>query len=205
MTDEAQKAETWRDERFVFDANNFDTDLTLEAMLELMKLEAQAHEKGGLWGVVIDPYNYIAMPDNKIYSGRGILETFFISTMLSQLKAFALEYQCHVWIVAHPTKNTAWVDGKKPSLYDIAGSAHWFNKCDMGLILKRATVELDGELVPTCILEVEVAKARNREAGQLGTVSFEYDFDPRSYREVSDYDLEEEEEEPMGKTRKRRS
>jgi twinkle protein len=37
-------------------------------------------------------------------------------------------------IVAHPTKL---IDGVEPSLYDIAGSAQWYNQADWGVVIHR--------------------------------------------------------------------
>ena len=65
-----------------------------------------------------------------------------------------------VIVVAHPTKDVG-RDGKaRPvTLYDIEGSAHWFNKCDHGVVITR---------VPdTHVTEVYVAK--------VGTVKLRFD------------------------------
>ena len=67
-------------------------------------------------------------------------ETQYISEMLAKVKRFAAETKCHVWIVAHPAKANSWTNAT-PSLYDIAGSSNWFNKCDMGVIVHRLTAD----------------------------------------------------------------
>jgi hypothetical protein len=42
-------------------------------------------------------------------------------------------------VVAHPTKSAKDGDGnyKMPTLYDISGSANWYNKADLGVIVHR--------------------------------------------------------------------
>lgn len=42
----------------------------------------------------------------------------------------------HVWLVAHPKQLQQW-KGDAPTLYDIAGSAHFINKADVGLVVHR--------------------------------------------------------------------
>eukprot|EP00913_Durusdinium_trenchii_P013956 g13104.t1 len=94
----------------------------------------------------------------------------YIGRLMSELRCFAKENGLHVIIVAHPTKAGQW-NGRKPSMYDIAGSANWFNKTDNGLMVYRQFVEDDdGEMVPTQRTEIHVQKVRNRDAGRLGQV-----------------------------------
>jgi twinkle protein len=55
------------------------------------------------------------------------------------------------------------------TLYDVEGSAHWFNKCDHGVVITR---------VPdTHVTEVYVAKVRFQETGEQGTVKLRFDRD----------------------------
>lgn len=41
-----------------------------------------------------------------------------------------------MWFVAHPSQMEDW-GGRVPTMYDISGSAHWVNKCDVGLVVHR--------------------------------------------------------------------
>lgn len=59
-----------------------------------------------------------------------------------QLKSFAAVNGVHVWLVAHPRQLQQW-RGEPPTLYDIAGSAHFINKADVGLIVHR---DFDGAI-----------------------------------------------------------
>jgi hypothetical protein len=53
-----------------------------------------------------------------------------------QIKKFAALNSVHVWLVAHPRQLQQW-KGEPPTLYDIAGSAHFINKADVGLVVHR--------------------------------------------------------------------
>lgn len=58
-----------------------------------------------------------------------------------QVRAFARTYEVAVWFVAHPRQQRSTVGrgGKLPvpTMYDISGSAHWYNKADVGICLER--------------------------------------------------------------------
>ncbi|CAJ1439662.1 unnamed protein product, partial [Effrenium voratum] len=106
--------------------------------------------------------------------------------------------QVHVVIVAHPTKSAAWLN-ESPGLYDIAGSAEWFNKTDNGIVVNRRKVELeDGDVVSTRQVEISVKKVRNREAGKLGSAWLLYDAKTRSYSDLQmDLGCEEDDAVPQ--------
>jgi len=168
------------DKHFVYGSKGFST-LTIDDIAASIKKEAAKNE---LWGVVIDPYNYLAWGTED----SRLPETFRISRLLTRLKQLALEQRLHIFIVAHPAKMKFWtLDGPRPSLYDISGSAHWFNKVDNGLIVQRsctATADGDPVLGTTCV--VEVAKCRNREGGALGVATFEFLPEFSKYSEEKD-------------------
>lgn len=105
-------------------------DVTVEGILEKGKELVKRH---GVNALVIDPWNYVEhkMP-------RGYSETQYISEALTQVKRFKDRNGCHVFLVAHPTKikksNGVF---ELPTLYDIAGSAHFYNKTDNGIVVYR--------------------------------------------------------------------
>jgi len=129
-------------------------------------------EKQGINAILIDPYNYIDWPADFMN------ETQFVSDLLTALQQFGKETMCHIFLIAHPTKSNAWTN-KLPTLYDIAGSANFFNKCDMGIVIHR-----ERKLSPDVDLrelKIQVCKVRNRDAGQLGTTSLYYHWRTRRY------------------------
>ena len=113
-----------------------------------------AVKNDGVKLLVIDPWNELehAKP-------RDLTMTDYIMQVLMWLKQFARVHQVSVILVAHPTKAHA-SDGRKPTLYDIEGSAAWFNKCDNGLIVHR---DPDNDF-----MTVYSAKVRERGAGKRG-------------------------------------
>lgn len=88
-----------------------------------------AYEKDGINLVLIDPWNEIERAKAKDEN-----LTDYIGHCLMRVKMFAKESGCTVFMVAHPVKSAA---GREITLYDVEGSAHWFNKCDNGLIVKH--------------------------------------------------------------------
>jgi twinkle protein len=84
-----------------------------------------------------------------------------------------------VFVVVHPAKQYRNKDGGLPemSLYDISGSAHFYNKCDAGLIVYRHDHTI----------RIVVAKVRFREIGRRGETTFIYDPSTGCYREDGDY------------------
>ena len=168
---DATVADNWIRRHFVFiDADptgtSDDEDFSLEWVLEKA---TDAVHRDGIRVLVIDPWNEIEHA--RIGGESG---TDYIGRSIRALKRFARLRQVAVIVIAHPTKDIA-KDGKQrmPSLYDIEGSAHWFNKCDHGIVIERV---VDEENVAT----VHVAKSRFEEAGIRGKVKMK--FDPKTCR-----------------------
>jgi twinkle protein len=130
--------------------------------------------------LLIDPFNYVDLP---VMSGAT--DTQKISMVLKQIVAFARTYKVLVIVVAHPRKPQT--DGRDkqglssvPSLYDIAGSADFYNKCDYGIILQREKPTDNQKRLP--LTWIHVQKVRFRHLGQIGRRAF--GFDPTSGRFV---------------------
>lgn len=122
--------------------------------------------------LLIDPFNYVDLP--VITSAN---DTQKISVVLKQIVEFAHAYKVLVIVVAHPKKpqSEAGKGGQQfnPSLYDIAGSADFYNKCDYGLIIQR---EKPTEKTKAPLLTwVHVEKVRFRHLGQIGRRAFGFD------------------------------
>lgn len=110
-------------------ARDEDTELDLDYIIELAKT---AVLRDGVRLLVLDPWNEI---EHK--RGKDETETEYVSRAIRALKRFAVNYECAVWLVAHPRKPHSDGNPKPPSLYDLAGSAHFANKADYGLIVHR--------------------------------------------------------------------
>lgn len=121
---------------------------------------------GGKKGVVLDPWNMLehGRPSN-------MTETEYISLALSELTHVVREHGFHLWIVAHPAKLERGKDGRRPvpTPYDIAGSAHWYNKADNIIAVHRDQTEDDGKV------EVHVQKVRFKHIGKVGYCELHWD------------------------------
>ncbi len=107
-------------------------------------------------------------------------ETEYVGQVLGKVKRFAQAHGVHVWFIAHPSKMHK--DGGKmpvPSLYDIAGSANWANKADIGLVVHRDPNKKPPEA------EIHIRKVRFKAVGQIGMVTLKYDRATGQYREVA--------------------
>ncbi len=87
-------------------------------------------------------------------------------------------YDVHVWFIAHPAKMYKDKDGTLPipSLYDIAGSANWVNKADIGVVVHRPNPEdIYGNT------EIYIRKVRFKENGRIGMCILSYDRETGRY------------------------
>jgi len=127
-----------------------------------------AYEKDGVSLVLIDPWNELErarLKDENL--------TDYIGRCLMRVKMFARQTGCTVFMVAHPTKAA---NGRDPTLSDIEGSMHWFNKCDNGLIVKHEAGSKDTTVIS--------AKVREQPyAGQIGHCIFLVDQHTGIFRE----------------------
>lgn len=139
---------------------------TLDAVLEAAEYLVR---RRGIRILVIDPYNRL---ENEQDSRET--ETQYISRVLDRLTIFAQQNDALVFLMAHPKKvpkdNG---NGGVPTFYDIAGSAHFFNKTDYGIIVHRDMTA--GNTL------VRVEKVKFRHLGQKGDVRFGFNTDNGRY------------------------
>lgn len=168
---EVEQALAWTIRKFVL-VRADDEAPTIDWILDRARVAAIRH---GIRGLVIDPYNEI---EHK--RSAGMNETEYVNEVLTKVKRFARNHECHVWFVAHPMKPLRTTDKKpEPSLYDISGSANWANKADIGLIVER---EPDSTLVT-----LHVKKVRFRIIGSPGKIQLSYDRATGTYHELTGY------------------
>ena len=133
----------------------------VDTILELA--EALVRRKG-IRVFILDPYNCL---EHQIPHGQS--ETQYISEFLEKLRSFAHRRQVLVILAAHPIKmKKDPVSGKYPvpGLYDISGSAAFYNKADFGIAIERDR-ERD-------ITRVHVHKVKFRHLGDQGVASFRF-------------------------------
>lgn len=157
-------------EMFFF-INTQDTDVTLEGLLKKIALLVM---RKGIKGVLIDPWNYI---EHKIENNET--ETQYISRALTTIRKAAIKLGIHIIVVAHPTK-LAKTNNKYdvPTLYNISGSAHFFNKTDNGFTVYRD--------FNTNEVTVHIQKIRFSFLGKLGTIKYNYNTFTRQYEYLED-------------------
>jgi twinkle protein len=145
---------------------------TIEAILEKARAPVMRH---GIRGLVIDPYNEIEhrRPAN-------MTETEYVSQLLGKVKRFAQSHGVHVWFVAHPAKLQRENGGSRPvpTLYDIAGSANWVNKADLGIVVHR---DPDKDSTRT---EIHIRKVRFKSVGKIGAVALRWDRGTGRYTDI---------------------
>lgn len=129
-TEERDFASEWINDNFMFMDSRRDGPNTIRGILDVA---SSAVMRMGCRILVIDPYNHIRL-------NSGPKETDAISDMLTSVQRWARDHEAHVFFVAHPTKVAPdRRTGKKVVVtgHDIAGSASWFAKADIGLTAWR--------------------------------------------------------------------
>lgn len=142
---------------FIFPSDNFKLDNILEKAKYLVR-------RYGVKMIVIDPYN-------RLESEQGNqTETKYISELLDKLTNFAQMNDVLVVLMAHPAKQRKNDAGKYdvPTLYDISGSANFFNKADFGVSIHR---DKEAGITKVC-----VQKVKFKHLGEPKDVSFKYDL-----------------------------
>ena len=168
------KVDAFIEDRFIFidndPAGNDDNDITLEW---LMERASDAVMRDGVRVLLIDPWNEI-----EHLRARGETMHEYIGRSLRALKRFGRQYGVMVIVLAHPTKEVA-KDGKsrKPTLYDIDGSAHFFNKSDHGIVISRHESIADRTLIT-------VSKIRFIETGRRGELSMKFVVKTNRYEKL---------------------
>ena len=155
-----------KDFYFIAPPDNYKLDNILEKARYLVR-------KRGIKGLVIDPYNRLESEQ-----GYRITETQYISGVLDKLTNFAQRNDVLIFLMAHPTKQPKGKDGviEAPTLYDISGSANFFNKADFGLVVHRNRL--------TNTVEVHVQKVKFRHLGECGTAIFAYNINNGRYTPI---------------------
>ena len=116
---------------------------------------------------VIDPWNMLDHSAQKDYA--------YIGRLLSEITQFCQQTNVHLLLVAHPRKIES-IDGtyKKPTLYDISGSADFFNKTYNGIICYRCIGQKSS--YKSDIVKIYIEKVKRKENGQLGDFEVAPDF-----------------------------
>lgn len=138
-----------------------DEKYTLDSILD------KAHRlvvRKGIRGLLIDPWNKL-----EHNMGKGDNESMYISKELDKVIKFNQRNSVFSIIIAHPTKIRKNLKSglfEVPNLYDIAGSANWFNKVDIGVCFYRN--------FQTGMSEIHVQKIKYEHLGMQGMAEVKY-------------------------------
>jgi len=137
-------------------------DMSFNSIIEKAKYLVK---RNGIKVLVIDPYNKIEHLKDK-----GENETEYISRFLDKLVTFARTFNVLVCLVAHPRKMPKEQGGKYevPNLYDINGSANFYNKCDYGISIYRMMNENE--------VHIHILKVKFKHLGDGGTIQMKYNY-----------------------------
>jgi len=143
---------------WILDEENLTIDKILENAKYLIKSK-------GIKVLVIDPYNKI---DHQYSSNMS--ETQYISGFLDKIIMFGKLNNILIILVAHPKKMEK---GQTPSLYDISGSANFYNKTDYGVIVER---EIDERGLMGNDVLVYYKKIKFKNLGEQGISELRYNY-----------------------------
>jgi twinkle protein len=148
-----------------------DEILSVDTVLEKARITIFRY---GVHGIVIDPWNELE------HFHGNLTEAQYLSRELTKIRRFARVNQVHIWVVAHPRNLVKDLNGdyRPPTMYEIAGGAHWRNKADNGLCIHRPDYSVDET-------EVYIQKIRFKEVGKIGHISLIYARDSGEYIEKS--------------------
>lgn len=141
--------------------------------------------KHGIKGLILDPWNTLE------HQYGSDSETIYTGKVLNQLKYFARIHDIHLFLVAHPRKMARKKDSKLfevPTLYDISGSANWFNIADNGMVVYRQFSEDFTDSYPI----VYVQKVKHKFIGKTGFAKFDFDVSCQRYIEKDRHNIKNE-------------
>jgi twinkle protein len=150
---------------YIMDEEDYSIDMVLESAKSLIQSK-------GIKVLVIDPYNKL-----EYQAGRNDTETQYISRFLDKLQMFARFNDILIILVAHPKKMNKQA-GKNvyevPTLYDVSGSAHFYNKADYGICIYR--LSKDDNTGYNNSVQIHVQKVKFKHLGECGMVEINYNY-----------------------------
>jgi twinkle protein len=167
---EKAQADAWINDHYLF-LHHAEQRPTLEWVLECAETAVVRH---GARILQIDPWNRL-----EAMRGPRENETDYILRCLRALYVFATDMNCHVQVLAHPSKMDNNRRGKPPELEDISGSKHWENVVDQGFVIHRPQLH-DGQERRTEAVFYN-RKTRFEELGYPCRMHLNYDLHRRLY------------------------
>lgn len=129
----------------------------------------------------IDPWNRVEgsrKPNER--------EDEYVLRCLRTMYAFAVDFNVHVQVLAHPAKMEGHRRGSAPQLEDIAGAKHWDNMPDQGFTVHRPKMWEKGQMITEA--QFYHRKARIEELGYPCKLGLNFDRETGRFKSV-DYDV----------------
>lgn len=167
--EEVAEADDWIDRYFSFMVPNDTDEVSLPWVMEKAETAIMRH---GAKMVIIDPWN-----EMDHVRGQNETMTEYTGYAIKEFKRFARRFNVHLIVAAHPAKQRREDDGgyAVPNLYDIADSAHWYNKPDVGMVVWRGK----GKNL------IRIVKSRyHDQIGKPGDVEVLFDLESNRYRDL---------------------
>lgn len=165
--EEIAEADSWINNNFSFIVPSDEDEVSLGWVIEKARATIVQHDAKL---IIVDPWN--EMDHDR---PREMSTTEYTGYAIKEFKRLAKRFNVHVIVAAHPAKMRRKEDGSYdiPSLYDIADSAHWYNKPDVGLVVFRSAEKNI----------IRVAKSKyHDEIGMPGDVDVTFDLQSNHYR-----------------------
>jgi twinkle protein len=136
----------------------------------LLKIADSLVQRYGIDGLIIDPWTEV--------DTEGRDDTNGVRDSLTKINQYKRRTDLHIFLVAHPTKMQKDDSGRvmMPDLYDVSGSAHFYNKTDGGISIYRDFLKE--------IVEVNINKIKFKHLGRIGTVKFKWNPRNGRYQDV---------------------
>lgn len=167
-------------------SNYFFINPMINSVEEILKVCEELVVREGVRLITIDPFNTLEYP-----RVSGMSETEYINEVLGAFAAFVRKYPVILTLVAHPRKMEVLNPGKgqkrykEPVMYDISGSAHFYNRADVGMVVYRSTAEEEDEEGRKNFVRVTVEKVRWRELGMGGECMLRYNYTNGRYESIA--------------------
>ena len=175
---EVKSALNFIDEHFFF-IQPSDEDLSIDSILNHARKLVKRY---GIKGLIIDPWNKL---DHQ-YNGN---ETQYISQSLDLITKFNHKNGVHTFLIAHPVKlqkDRITGEIEIPNLYQISGSAHFYNKSDNGIVVHRF---FSADPIERRT-EIHIQKVKFRHLGMQGMASTNYDMNNGRFNSRNEMSLD---------------
>jgi twinkle protein len=160
-----ERGERWLGQHFSFIAPEPDGETVHDIAWFLDKAQA-AVLRHGVRVVLLDPWNEIEHARR-----RDETATEYTNRALREIKDFARRFDVMVIIVAHPTKGATSKSPEELTLYDVADSAAFQNKADLGVVIGRL-----GDVAHDNLSGIFVKKVRYQPTtGRPGSIEVSFD------------------------------